>query len=172
MRLKPNIISTDSLVLSPLSDNDYLSMIDLFTNEEIKKTYMIKDLISEEEKKRYFNIIKEYTLSKEHYAYGIYKDNSLIGFINDVEINDGEIELGYFISPKEWNHGYASEALKAMINMLFKLGFKKVICGHFIENPISGRVMQKCGMTLIDKKDVIHYHDIDHEVIYYMIERE
>ena len=137
MKSKNINIKTPRLILSSISDNDYLSMIDLFTNKEIKKTYMIKDLHNEEEKKQYFNIIKEYTLSPLHYAYGINKDNSLIGFINDVEINNDEIEVGYFISPKEWNKGYASEALKGYIIEMFNLGFKRVIAGHFKENPSS-----------------------------------
>ncbi len=59
-----------------------------------------------------------------------------------------------------------------MIIELFNLGFKRAICAHFKENHSSGRAMIKCGMTIMDKRDIIHYHDIDHEVIYYMIERE
>ena len=41
MNIKKELINTNHLSLHPLSDDDYLKMIDLFTNEEIKKTYMI-----------------------------------------------------------------------------------------------------------------------------------
>ena len=39
---------------------------------------------------------------------GIYFGNKLIGFVNDVEVGDEVIELGYFIYSDHQNKGYAS----------------------------------------------------------------
>ena len=42
--------------------------------------------------------------------------------------------------------GYTSEALEAVIKYLFSEGHKCLIASHDLENPASGRVMEKCGM--------------------------
>ena len=56
------------------------------------------------------------------------------------------VEVGYAIGKKYWNKGYMSEALKAMIDLLFESGVHKVNACHIPENIASGRVMEKCGM--------------------------
>lgn len=56
--------------------------------------------------------------------------------------------VGYWLDEKEWNKGYATEALKAIIDFAFnKMGLHKVFCEFFAENKSSGRVMEKCGMV-------------------------
>ena len=44
--------------------------------------------------------------------------------------------------------GYATEATQAVIRYGFEvLGLQRIFAGHFTRNPVSGRVMQKAGMT-------------------------
>ena len=59
--------------------------------------------------------------------------------------------------------------MKGAIEYLFGSGFSEVICGAFEENAASLRVMQKCGMKLLDKIDVIEYRGINHNCLYYSI---
>lgn len=57
-------------------------------------------------------------------------------------------EAGYWIGKPYWNHGYATEALRALIRFAFtRLNLHKVTSNHFAGNEASGRVMQKAGMT-------------------------
>ena len=57
-------------------------------------------------------------------------------------------ELGYWISIPHRNKGYASEAVRAVIEYCFsKLDVKRVQAVHSINNPASGRVLEKAGMT-------------------------
>ena len=56
-------------------------------------------------------------------------------------------ELGYVISRPLWGKGLMTEAVSAVIRELFRCGFKRVIARHHTDNPASGRVMEKCGMT-------------------------
>ena len=102
-------------------------MIQLLTNEKVKETYMIPDFKTKEEAILMFKKLQVFSYSEEHYELGIYKDNELIGFINDVEIAGDKIEIGYVIEPKFQNRGYATEVLKAAIDDLFKRGFNKII---------------------------------------------
>ena len=55
-------------------------------------------------------------------------------------------ELGYVIGKNYWGHGYATEAVKAVIQYAFSRGINRVFAEHYHTNPASGRVMQKAGM--------------------------
>ena len=103
----------------------------------------------------------------EHLEYGIYLDDVLIGTINDVGFNDEEIEVDYLIHPDYQGKGYATENLKAVINEIGQMGFKRLTAGYFIENKASQRVMEKAGMTKTDIKEEIQYRGISHNCEYY-----
>ena len=55
-------------------------------------------------------------------------------------------ELGYSYSREHWTHGYATQALNAVVDAAFRsLPLNRLEAQHDIRNPASGRVMQKCG---------------------------
>lgn len=164
---KKEKLITDRLILKPIENIDRKRMISLLKDPEIKKTYMLPDINDIVEGVVLFNRLKDVTHSPSHYAYGIYKEDDIIGFINDVTYNEEEIEIGYFIDSTEWNKGYASEAFSALIDELKRIGFKKVVAAHFENNLASGRVMIKCGLHKIDKDEVIEYRGNKHKCIYY-----
>ena len=57
-------------------------------------------------------------------------------------------ELGYSFSREYWNQGYATQALRAVIDSVFSsLPLNRLEAQHDVRNPASGRVMQKCGLT-------------------------
>ena len=59
---------------------------------------------------------------------------------------DGEPLIGYWIAKPYWNHGICTEALQLMLNHIrATTDITSLISGHFIDNPASGRVMEKCG---------------------------
>lgn len=169
---KEKVIETKRLVLKGLTSDDEFDFIELSKDPLIKKTYMIYDFENHEHEVKYFNRIKDLTNLYNHYSYGIFLNNKVIGFINDVFIEEKVVEVGYFISPKEWNRGYATEALKAYIAMLFRIGFERIEAGFFEGNEGSKRVMEKSGMKLINKQEKIEYLGQSHNCIYYAIENK
>ncbi|TFI57495.1 N-acetyltransferase [Sphingomonas parva] len=59
---------------------------------------------------------------------------------------DGEMEFGYWIARPFWGLGYATEAGRAVIAMARdSLRLSRIQAGHFVDNPASGRVLQKLG---------------------------
>lgn len=75
-------------------------------------------------------------------------------------------ELGYWIGRPFWGKGYMPEALNAVLAFAFgTLHADAVWGGHYVANPQSGRVMEKCGMTAVctTKRDyfplIDEYHD-------------
>ena len=64
----------------------------------------------------------------------------------NVDIKNETCELGYVISSREWNKGYATESLRYVIKYLQEEGFNTIYAEHLSLNPASGRVMEKVGM--------------------------
>lgn len=165
-------IHTKRLMIKPYREDDCDRMIALLTNEEIKKTYMIPELATRDEAKLMFHKIKTLSESKDHYHAGIYYQNVLIGFVNDVGSENHIVEMGYVIDPDYQKQGFATEAFHAVIVYLLQSGFAEVTAGAFSENIGSFQVMKKCGMKRSDKTDEIEYHGKLNRCCYYSIKAE
>ena len=159
-------ITTERLEIRPFEESDAQAMIRLLRNQEIAKTYMVPPLESDEAAMPLFARFRTLSEDPDRAVVGLFDGGQLVGFMNDVERNGSEIEMGYVIDPVYWNQGYATEALKAMIAALFARGYETVICGAFVENPASLRVMEKSGMVFLDREDVISYRGADHRCLY------
>jgi RimJ/RimL family protein N-acetyltransferase len=62
------------------------------------------------------------------------------------ERGESELEFGYWIARPHWGRGIATEAGAAMIaNARLSLRLPRLAAGHFLDNPASGRVLEKLG---------------------------
>jgi RimJ/RimL family protein N-acetyltransferase len=61
----------------------------------------------------------------------------------------GSVELGYWIARGQWGRGFATESGRALIDIARTLGFASLEAGHFVDNPASGRVLEKLGFQPI-----------------------
>ena len=69
-----------------------------------------------------------------------------------------EMEIGYWLTPSAWGRGYATEAARAVVDMArHALGRRRLVSGHFLDNPASGRVLRKLGFaqTGVEKRDCL-----------------
>lgn len=57
----------------------------------------------------------------------------------------GAVEMGYWIARPFWGRGLATEACVALIEIAGTLGLPSLEASHFIDNPASGRVLDKLG---------------------------
>ena len=162
-------IRTQRLTLQVISKEDTEQLVQLLTNHEIAKTFMVPDFKTPEQVTALAETFISFSQIEdvEHLAYGIYADDQLIGFINDCGMENDTIEIGYVIHPDYQGKGYATEAVHAMIEELLKMGFRKVKAGYFEENEASRRVMEKCGMKQLSYTDEIEYRGIVHKCFYY-----
>jgi RimJ/RimL family protein N-acetyltransferase len=70
----------------------------------------------------------------------------LVGTIGFGRRPDGELEFGYWIARRFWALGFATEAGRAVIDFARdSLRLRKLNAGHFLDNPASGRVLEKLG---------------------------
>ena len=78
------------------------------------------------------------------------EDNEPIGSIGVVGKKDSikMVHIGYCIGKKWWRMGITSEALDALIKFFFEeVGVNRIESEFDPNNPNSGKVMQKCGMS-------------------------
>ena len=57
----------------------------------------------------------------------------------------GAVEFGYWIARPHWGRGLATEAGRALIGIAKALGLARLEASHFLDNPASGRVLEKLG---------------------------
>ena len=161
----------NDVIIKSIKEEDKDLLTEVFFDEKVKKTYMLPDFKNKEESDKLFNRLKELSLNENRFVRGIYYNNQIVGFLNDVEITDEFIELGYAINSKFHNLGIGTKALNLALNELLEKGHKQVITGAFITNKASIRIMEKCGMKKINRVDFIEYRNATHECIYYCKEK-
>ena len=93
----------------------------------------------------------------------IYVYNALLGEPQQktkwqgLELSGGIWEPGYCIGQKWWGKGFTTEALQAVVDFWFRqVGGAFLTCCHAVQNPASGRVMEKAGF-------VYHHNDVYHK---------
>ena len=61
---------------------------------------------------------------------------------------EGEPIVGYWVAKLYWNQGICTEALQLMLDHIrTTTDIQSLLSGHFVDNPASGRVMEKCGFV-------------------------
>ena len=144
-------LRTARLVLRRFSIHDAQAVYDSYTSDEnvakyhnldVHKSIRDTDAMLKEWVSKYDNV--------EYYHWIIEYKGDVVGEINlfDIANRQERCEIGYTISSKWWNHGFATEAVCAVIRFAFsEISFNKICAQHDTENIGSGRVMQKSGMN-------------------------
>ena len=152
--------------LRTFQESDWPRAAELLMSRAVSRTYMIPDFDTPGAARPLFDRLAKLSQDSTRFVRAMEEQGEFVGFLNDVEMADGTIELGYAVSPDRWGRGFATEALKLAIGELFRLGFREVVAGAFEENPASLRVMEKAGMMPLAKTDTIEYRGKTHTCIY------
>jgi RimJ/RimL family protein N-acetyltransferase len=63
-----------------------------------------------------------------------------------VDLREDGPEVGYWLGVPYWGRGFATEAVRALIDYAFgDLEYEALISGARVNNPASRRVLEKCG---------------------------
>ena len=146
-------LETERLILRQFKIEDYVEMYNNWacedavtkfltwqthTNLDVTKS-VLADWISKYANKDFYN-----------WAIELKEENRLIGNISVVSLREETLSaiLGYCMGSKWWGKEIMPEAGKAVLKYLFEeVGFNRIAANHDKNNPKSGRVMQKIGMT-------------------------
>ena len=165
-------MESNQITLRPFSPEDQAQILETVTSNKVNQTYMLPDFETKEDAIPLFMRLMALSNDPNRFVRCIDLDGTAIGFVNDVEIKDGAMELGYVIHPDHHNRGYMTRALKLAISQLFELGYTCVICGAFEHNIASQRVMEKAGMLRIPFTEEIEYRGKTHLCVYYEMRNE
>ena len=139
---------TKRLVLRPFKTEDAQAIYKNWTSDpRVAKYCTWYPHNSVEDTKMYVDMCM-----KKNYCWAITLKGSdePVGAIDVVGVtDDGAAHIGYVLMQSQWGKGVMTEAAKTVIAELFAQGFKVVGACHHPDNPASGRVMQKCGMTYV-----------------------
>ena len=168
------VIETDRLALRFLKESDRHAIFVSINNDKDVLQYFLDNYLEDESFMTLDKRIK-FCLENERYFFAIElkKTHEVIGMILQCSTPDryfNSSEIGYAIGKKYWNNGYATEAMRAMIDFVFSLGVNKVIASHIVENVASKRVIEKCDMLYEGRrKQDIYYHEQYYDVDYYYL---
>ncbi|AGH53212.1 TPA: GNAT family N-acetyltransferase [Legionella pneumophila subsp. pneumophila] len=146
------ILETERLFLRTFQENDVESLIAISQDQKVMQFFpaiptreetiaFIDRIISHQEEKNF-----------SLYAVEIKNTGEMIGFVGLFTATfqahfTPAIEIGWRLSSKHWNQGYATEAAKAVLDYAFrKLDLDEVVSFTSELNKPSIRVMQKIGL--------------------------
>lgn len=85
-----------------------------------------------------------------HYRITRTADGKAIGGIGfKGQPDDGRVEVGYGLSPSARGHGYAAEALVALLNVAADHGLSRVVADTTRDNVASQRTLERAGFRQI-----------------------
>lgn len=87
-----------------------------------------------------------------HWVIVLKSTSQAVGYIYLDDINETEKSLSvhYLLSRKLWNQDIMTEACKSVLEFAFDIvGAEKIHSWHHIDNPASGRVLQKSGLQYL-----------------------
>lgn len=148
-----SLLQTERLILRPLTLADAPAIQTLVSDREIAATTLnIPYPYPEGGAEQWIAHAQESMEKRTVFNFGIIRkeDDQLVGCIavEGVKEPHRKVEMGYWIGRPYWGKGYATEAGHALLAFAFnELGANKVWAQFFSNNPASGKVMQKLGMT-------------------------
>jgi len=145
-------ITTKRLILRPFKIEDAQRISELCNNYNIfKSTLTLPYPYPIESALAWIPTHEENFASDKSYEFAITDRETselygAIGLGNNQKHKNGEI--AYWIGEEYWGNGYATEAVKGIIDFAFnEKGYHRVWGRFFTTNPSSGRVMEKVGMV-------------------------
>ena len=154
-------MESERLIIRPWHESDAETLFKYASDPEVGPRAGWPPHKSVEESKE---IIRTVFNNDHTWAIVLKPTNEAIGCIgyyvfgeSNINIGKNDVEAGYWLAKPYWNQGICTEALGLMIEHIRKTtDIKSLISGHFVDNPASGRVMEKCGFvptgeTVIDE---------------------
>ena len=145
------VLETDRLVLRQLSVRDKNDMFEYAHKPEITEYLLWYEHESVAFTAKYLKYLQSQYRRGEYFDWALVNkaQNKMIGTCGFVsfDTSNNSAEIGYVISDAYWGRGYATEAVRRVIEYGFEeLGLNRIVARHIVGNDRSGRVMQKCGM--------------------------
>ncbi len=174
-------IETERLILRKIRKEDYKEAYKNWCSNKNVAKYVTWDAHENEyvTKELFEAWEKEYeSLDTFRWIVELKDTHDLIGTIDVLGKKDFKYdvcEIGYCYKEESWHKGYGTECLKRVIKFLFEeVDFKVITAKYMIDNPNSGKVMEKSGMK---QEGILRGRILDKDgkrtdLVYYSITKE
>jgi RimJ/RimL family protein N-acetyltransferase len=143
-------METDRILLRPWRESDAGALLKYASDPEVGPRAGWPPHKSEEES---LEIIRKVFMNERTWAIELKETGEPIGCIgyfvygeSNISIGENDAETGYWVARPYWNRGICTEALRLVLDHCSReKGFDTVWSDFFVDNPASGRVMEKCG---------------------------
>jgi len=146
----PVCLDTERLYLRPPHMSDIPEMVTLLEEPDISSmTATIPHPYTPEDGRHWIELTEMAWRENKGTPFAIIEraSEALVGSVG-LGGKMAEPVLGYWIGKPFWSRGYATEASQAVIDFAFRLrGIGVIQAWHRVDNPASGRVLEKCGFT-------------------------
>ncbi len=145
-------LSTDRLSLRPFRMSDAPDVQRLAGDYDVAKgTLVIPHPYPDGEAERWIASLQrdEEAGTLVTFAIVLREEGRVIGFIGlDIAAAHQQARMSYWLGQPYWNHGYCTEAVRAVLVHGFQqLQLHRIYAPHFLNNPASGQVLKKVGMV-------------------------
>ena len=147
----PRELETERLILVAPAENDAAEIFERYASDPDVTRYMGWPRHQSIEDTRGF---LTFSASEwERWPAGPYlirarSDGRLLGSTGLAFDRDDEAMTGYVLAKDAWGRGYATEALRAMVDLARRLRLIRLYAPYHPENLASARVLEKCGFAL------------------------
>ena len=151
-------IKTNRLILRKFKISDSVDMFCNWANSKTVTKFLTWQPHESEQTTK--NVIKSWVKeykNKNFYQWAIVLKgiNQVVGSISVVKIDEekNSVNIGYCLGEKWWRQGIMTESLNAVIDYLFNcVCADEITSTHDVDNPNSGKVMEKCKMKYLYTK--------------------
>lgn len=144
-------LETKRLILRRITMRDAKDIFAYSRDEEVARHVLWSAQKDISEAKEYCRFMMKRYRCDQPSSWGIIEKatDRLVGTIGYMDYNEDNatVEVGYSLARWMWNGGYMTEALSRVIAYTFDaMDINRIEAQHELDNPSSGRVMEKCGM--------------------------
>lgn len=161
MRTAPRVplgltLATPRLTLRRFRPDDAERAVEITANWNVARMLRLAPYPQTVEEKRDWIIGHEAEWRRgEAYRFAVVEAGVLIGCADIDELASGANEIGYWLDESCWGRGLATEAAAAVRDFaLTNLGLDALSSGHAVDNPGSGRVLEKLGFRRVEDTTV------------------
>ena len=141
-------LKTERLILRKFTERDIEALYQILRDKEVNRFLPWYPLQNMEEAEKFYQerYAAKYAEPRGYqYAICLKSDNRPIGYIK-VDMQEHH-DFGYGLRREFWHRGIVTEAGKAVVEQVRADGLPYITATHDVQNPRSGAVMQKLGMT-------------------------
>lgn len=148
-------IETGRLILRPWRQSD---LEDLYAYASVDGVGEMAGWVHHSNREDTQAVLDSFIAHKKTFALELKETGGVIGSLGIEEYDAREFdepdlygrELGYVLGKEYWGRGLMTEAVKAVIHFCFDtLHYDFLMCGHFVRNDRSRRVIEKSGFRYV-----------------------